>query len=110
MKVGHRCEEYPDLHANDFPLAPIGHGCPATRAGFRSCSATAATGTRGGILRVPEYVAGVCARLKPSEGASLFSKFAGLTLGLIYLDQGRRAPARIFPGVESPVVTAGHAQ
>jgi hypothetical protein len=46
--------------------------------------------------------------LKPSEGASLFSKFAGLNLALIYLDQPEEIPHSVFQALKARLSQPGY--
>jgi hypothetical protein len=107
MKVGHRCEEHPGLHA----MISRWHQSDTDaqlRARFQELFGDRCQwNAREEYFEFPNtsrvYVRG----LKPSEGASLFSKFAGLTLGLIYLDQPEEIPHEVFQALKARLSQPG---
>ena len=107
LKVGHRCEVHPGLHA----MISRWHQSDTDaqlRARFQELFGDRCQwNAREKYFEFPNrsrvYVRG----LKPAEGASLFSKFAGLTLGLMYLDQPEELPHEIFQAFKARLSQAG---
>jgi len=108
LKVGHRCEQYPGLHA----MISRWHDTD-TRAQLKArfeelfghrCTWNAEEQYFAFPNGSQVYVRG----LKPSEGASLFSKFAGLNLAIIYLDQPEEIPHPVFQALKGRLSQPGY--
>jgi hypothetical protein len=108
LKVGHRCETYPGLHA----MISRWHDTDTKaqlKARFEELFGARCTwNSEEQYFAFPNgslvYVRG----LKPSDGASLFSKFAGLNLAIIYLDQPEEIPHEVFQALKGRLSQPGY--
>jgi hypothetical protein len=108
LKVGNRCETFPGLHA----MISRWHEKDTNaqlKARFKELFGDRCTwNAEEQYFEFVQSGSRVYVRgLKPSEGESLFSKFAGLTLGLIYLDQPEEVPFVIFEALKARLSQRG---
>lgn len=107
LKVGHRCEQHAGLHAMISRWHQSDTDAQLRARFVELFGDRCQWNAREEYFEFPNrsrvYVRG----LKPSEGASLFSKFAGLTLGLIYLDQPEENPYEVFEALKARLSQPG---